>query len=198
MDVLKKVEALLGEEARFTEEEKVILYESCELVTFKKKDFLIRRGEIEKSLYYIESGIVRYWFEDDDSQDITFWFSFEGEFCNAYVSMIRQETCEFNIQALEHVTAWRIKQETIKSLHTKSLATNMAARKLMEEIYIRKLNREIFLLKYKPKDRYRTLLEQSGYMLQRIPLKYLASFLGVTPQSLSRIRQSLSNQYPEV
>jgi len=191
MNTFKIIESLQNKGVQFTETEKILICESFQAVNLKKNDFLIRQGEIEQSLYYIEKGAVRYWFENDKAEEITFWFSFEEEFCNAYVSMIKHQACEFNIQALEDLSAWKIDNKVIECLYNESLATNISARIILEDVFVQKLNREMFMLKYKPKDRYLILMEHYAEKLHRIPLKYLASYLGITPQSLSRIRKNI-------
>lgn len=166
-----------------------LLNQNFQRVEIRKKDYIIHDGDKERYLYFIESGILRYWILDTHLQEITFNFSFAGEFANSYYSFCKDTKSEFDIQALTDCVIWRINRDIIFEMFKTSLEINMLARVVMETIFTKKIQREIELLKYTIEERYNLLITRDKNMLKDIPLKYLASYLGATPQSLSRIRK---------
>jgi len=171
-------------------QDKRLLDCSFERVSFRRKSFLIKEGEKEEYLYFVEKGLLRYWVADAELNEITFWFTLEKEFGNSYLSLIHHTPSEFNIQALEHCDCWRIHKSDLYHLFETSLQINRIARSILEEIFTRKIKRETFLLKLKPKERYTQLLRDKR-LIENVPLRYLASYLGVTPETLSRIRAKI-------
>ncbi len=190
-DLIEKsvnIEDNLNHGLQLTPEEKQFYNEHFEKTEVKKKDFLIKEGEKEKYLYFIENGIMRYWTTNMKLREITFWFSFSNEFANSYLSLMHSEPSAFNIQALCDSTVWRIRPNDLFVLYAQSLNTNRMARIVLEDIFTRKINREISLLKLSPEGRYKELIKSYKGLIYTIPLKYLASYIGITPQALSRIR----------
>lgn len=174
---------------RLTTEEQQFFMEHYERIELNKNDFITKAGEKENYVYFIEEGILRYWLLDYEERDITFWFSFEGEFANSYSSLKYNEPSAFNIQALCHTIIWRLALTQISYLYEHSLNANKIARIVLEDAFTRKINREICLLKQSPEERYKDLLTREKKLIHDIPLKYIASYLGITPQTLSRIRK---------
>lgn len=175
-----------------TAEDKLFFNSSAKKIKMKKNEFIMRSGETEHALYFVESGVLRYWVNDNRREEITFWFSLTNEFANAYHSMMNHIPCEFNIQAMTDCVVWKIDSEGFMTALNSSLTMNVMGRKILEDILTRKIKREIGLLKMKPEERYKEICTKSKELLQVVPLKHLASYLGVTPQSLSRIRRRIS------
>lgn len=182
---------LLNTGLRLTIEEQNFLCEHFEQINLKKNEFTIKEGEFEKYLYFIEDGILRYWSPNLKEGETTFWFSFSGEFANSYLSMKNKYPSEFNIQALRNTLVWRISLQNLFYLYTHSLNINKIARIVLENIYIRKIEREIYLLKLSPKEIYKKLIEKEKDIICSIPSKYIASYIGVTAQTLSKIRKHI-------
>lgn len=186
------VENNLDKGLRLTTGEKQFFNEHFKREVVKKNTLLTVEGEKEKYLYFIEDGIVRYWTTNINLREITFWFSFRNEFANSYLSLMRSIPSAFNIQTLCNSIIWKIEANDLSLIYDESLNTNKIARIVLEDIFTRKINREISLLKLSPADRYRELIQYHKQLIYSIPLKYLASYLGITPQALSRIRRSIN------
>lgn len=176
---------------RLTEEEQIFFAKNFKKEDLKKNDFVIREGEKEYYLYFIERGLLRYWATDYDDKEVTFWFSIEGEFANSYLSLKDNQPSEFNIQALCNSTIWKLSREKLSYLYSTSLNVNKIARIVLQDALIRKIKRETSLLKLTAEERYKEFLEKEKYLLNTVPLKYIASYLGITPQGLSRIRKRI-------
>lgn len=185
------IENNLNKGFKLTPEEERFFNEHFEREEIKKKTFLTREGEKEKYLYFIEDGIIRYWTTNIKLREITFWFSFSNEFTNSYLSLMQNEPSAFNIQALCDSVAWRMKINDLTQLYDNSFNTNKMARIALEDAFTRLTKREISLLKLSSEDRYQELIKYHKKLIYNVPLKYLASYLGITPQALSRIRRRI-------
>lgn len=154
-----------------------------------KDELLLQEGEICRHLYFIESGLLRY-FITKDGNDITKYFT-EAPYCfTSQVSFTAEKPATENIQAIERSIIW---QTTLKEandlLELKSW--NTFVRKLIQEVqyFTEEILQEIQT--ETAENRYRKLIETNPQLLQRVPLKYLASYFGIAPQSLSRIRKKI-------
>lgn len=179
---------------RFTEEEELFLCEHFERIEIRKGDFTIRAGEVENYLYFIESGILRYWIVLDENapeKETTFWFSYPGEFANSYQSFQKNCPSVINMQALSDGVVWRMSKSDVAYLYAHSLNINRMSRMVLEDVLVRKIKHEIGLLGQSCEENYTELLKQEKEMILSIPLKYIASYIGVTPQTLSQIRKRI-------
>lgn len=180
---------------RLTTEEQLFFMEHYERIELKKNDFVLKVNEKEGYLYFVENGILRYWLFGKEDRDVTFWFSFGGEFANSYFSLKHNTPSAFNIQALCDTTIWRLKLADLDYLYTHSLNVNKIARIVLEDAFTRQINREICLLKQSPEERYKDLLQKEKHLIDHIPLKHIASYLGITPQTLCRVRKQLLKKH---
>lgn len=160
--------------------------------TLQKDEILLQEGKICRHLYFIESGLLRY-FINKDGIDITKFFT-EAPYCfTSQVSFTAEKPATENIQALEKSIIW---QTTLKQandlLELKSW--NTFVRKLIQEVqyYTEEILQE--LQTETAENRYRKMLKNNPSLLQRIALQHLASFFGIAPQSLSRIRKKLPKE----
>ncbi len=160
-------------------------------VHFAKGDYLTRAGDVEHNLYYIEEGIVRYFYYNPESdKETTVDFTFAGEFCLSYASYVQQTPSLVNMQALEEITAYKISREELEQLLTRPDYLKVKV-EILEKLLIEKMQKEAQLLTQSPEENYRYLLEKESRLLQSVPLKYIASYIGITPQALSRIRNRI-------
>lgn len=156
----------------------------------KKNEVLLQEGKVCRHLYFIESGLLRY-FINKHGNDITKFFT-EAPYCfTSQVSFTAAKPATENIQAIEKSIIWQITlQQANDLLELKSW--NTFVRKLIQEVqyYTEEILEEIQT--ETAENRYRKMIETNPQLLQRVPLKYLASYFGIAPQSLSRIRKKLS------
>lgn len=160
--------------------------------TLQKDEILLQEGKICRHLYFIESGLLRY-FINKDGNEITKFFT-EAPYCfTSQVSFTFEKPATENIQAIEKSIIW---QTTLKQandlLELKSW--NTFIRKLIQEVqyYTEEILQEIQT--QTAESRYKKLLETNPTFLQRVPLQYLASYFGIAPQSLSRIRKKIAQE----
>jgi CRP-like cAMP-binding protein len=159
--------------------------------TFSRKQHLITVGETENYLSFIEKGSTRFYIPGD-LDDFTFSFSFAGEFVSAYDSFLTRKPCSYNVQALEETILWRISFEDLNTIYAETEIGNTIGRLASEGLYLENFKREISLLTQTAEERYLALFSEQPEILKYIPLKYIASYIGITPQALSRIRRRIS------
>lgn len=163
-----------------------------EAKVFEKEEIILQEGKICRHLYFIERGLLRY-FIWKDGTDVTKFFT-EAPYCfTSQVSFSAEKPANESIQALEKSLVWQITlQQANELLELKSW--NTFVRKLIQEVqfYTEEILQEIQT--ETAEQRYVKMLTQEGDFVQRIPLKYLASYLGIAPQSLSRIRKKILEQ----
>lgn len=165
------------------------LDEISEQRTISKGEYLIREGQVEKNLYYIESGAVRV-FHLSEFEEQTIRFGYEGSFINSLYSFIKGTPSEFYIEALRKSTLRVISKGQLLDIVNESSERLKQYNSLLETLVCQQIEREIDLLTVSPSVRLRRVLERSPNLFQEIPLKYIASYLRMTPETLSRIRNS--------
>ncbi|MCU7618575.1 Crp/Fnr family transcriptional regulator [Chryseobacterium sp. PBS4-4] len=161
-----------------------------------KKTILLKQGDTEDYLYFISEGIVRFFVNKphptEPPKEITFSFIAKNMFCSAYDSFITRRPCHYNIETLKDTTIYRIHYHDLQDLYESTEIGNYIGRISAEGLYVRKVQREMSLLMYSAEERYLDLLKTYPEYVLQIPLKYIASYLGITPQALSRIRKQIS------
>ncbi len=157
---------------------------------YKKKTVLLKIGETENYLSFIKQGTVRLYIPKADN-DVTFKFIFENEFVTAYDSFLTQTPSVYQIETLTDTTLFRISYQSLQEVYNKTENGNIIGRKIAEALFIKKAERELSLLNQTAEERYLDLFSSRPRLLQEIPLKYIASYIGVTPQALSRIRKRI-------
>jgi len=158
---------------------------------FSKNSIILKQGQKENYLSFIEKGIVRLCIPKE-YDDITFDFGFTGNFISAYEYFLTQQPCNIQIEAITDTILWSISYSDLQNIYASTTIGNKLGRLASEGLYIKKSNREISLLSHSAEERYLSLFQDTPQLLQLIPLKYIASYIGITPQALSRIRKRIS------
>lgn len=160
-----------------------------ELRTIEKDEILLKDGTVCKYLYFIESGLLRF-FINKDGNEITKYFTDAPYFFTSQVSFTKELPSTENIQAIEKSVIWQASfDSTNKLLELQGWSTFV--RLLLQEVqfYTDSILQEIQT--ETAEARYLKMIERNPKLFQRIPLKYLASYYGIAPQSLSRIRKKI-------
>ena len=160
-------------------------------VKFDKNTTVLKFGKTEKHLSFISKGIIRLYLPKEDS-DLTFGFLFENEFVTAYDSLLTQTPSEYEIETLTETILWQISNKDLQEVYKRTKNGNIIGRKMAENMYLIKSKRELSLLSKTAEERYLNLFSNRPELLKQIPLKYIASYIGVTPQALSRIRKRIT------
>jgi CRP-like cAMP-binding protein len=153
---------------------------------FSKGHFLFHQGDICRHAYFLEKGLARLYHNSSKGKEITDWFFAENQFIAALDSFRKHKPTNFNCVLLEDSIIYSIKSSDFEEMIDKSHAMTKfffrvmywGACKLAEPMYQFQTAEE----------RYKTLLQEYPFLFQRVQLSYIASFLGITPETLSRLR----------
>jgi len=160
--------------------------------TFKKGEYLCRHGQVEEYLSIIYKGTCRGFYSSKDGEEISVAFMFANDYVSAYYSFLTQRPSLMAVQALTPVSVLSIHKTNLDEMCYQYKSAERIGRLNAERIYRRKEEREISLLTMSATERYVELLNRNPKLLRQIPLKHIASYLGIKPESLSRIRKQLA------
>ncbi|MGG9962903.1 Crp/Fnr family transcriptional regulator [Ferruginibacter sp. SUN106] len=162
--------------------------EDCfEMMTLSKNEFLLTQGQVCRHLYFVEKGALR-GFYNSDGKEVTHWFGFEKDFVTSFHSFTTHEPAVENIQLLEGSILWSISKETLTVLFNEYHEIERLMRIAYEKYYIRLEERFVNAQFKTASERYENLLSQTPHIIERVPLGYIASYLGISQETLSRIR----------
>lgn len=160
----------------------------------QKDDHLLEAGQVCRRLMFIEKGLVRYYqFNNGEAQ--THYFNKEGEWVCDYKSFLPKAPTTLNIQALEDTTIWTISYDDLQTFYQEVKYGERFGRLGIEYVFIEITKQIASLYSDKPDVRYKKFMQVYFDIAQRIPQYHIASYVGVKPQSLSRIRKRNSSQF---
>jgi CRP-like cAMP-binding protein len=174
----------------FTDNEKQLLEGAFSFRQVPKKFKLATEGKVAKELYFIIKGLVRLYYTKD-GKEITGYIFKENLFASSYDSFLRQAPGIQTLETLEDCDLLVITYNRLQQLYEELPKMHIVARKVAEQRFI---NAQMMLSSFildSPEERYRKFEEQYGDLLLRVPHHIIASYLGITPVSLSRIRKRL-------
>lgn len=175
------------------ENHKRIFGDLSEIVRFKKKEIILKEGQVEHYVSYNISGCVAL-LVNYNGTEISKSFSLEGSFFSSYGSFLTREPSQLTVVALEDTLIERIDHNSLQKAYEVSFEAQRDGRLIAEKLYIEEIKRTLSLISKNAEERYIELLQNKPELFRRIPLKYLASYIGVTPVSLSRLRNKLARQ----
>jgi len=155
----------------------------------KKVQLILKRGQVAHQYYYIKSGALRFFFGEPDAQ-ITAWVVFENEFLTELSSLNPQKPTRFNIEAIEDTELIFIDKPGMEELYQQFSAWQQFGRITWEAMAVRMIDQIISFQTLSAEERYLEFLAKSE-LVQRVPVKQIATFLGITPNALSRIRKNI-------
>ena len=168
-------------------EAQTALHNCFEKLILAKNDYLLREGQVCRHLYFLEHGALR-GFYNLDGKDITHWFSFENDFVTSFYSFTTNKPAVENIQLLEGSILWAISKDNVTDLFNRFHEIERLVRIAYEKYYIRLEERYVNAQFKTAKELYENLLQQRPHILERVPLGSVASYLGISQETLSRIR----------
>lgn len=160
-------------------------------VILEKDNFLLKAGERSKFLTFIVKGSLRSFHIRPNGTQVNIMLSAEGEFVGDLDSVVTSTPSTIYIQAIEKTEIFRISTDDLETLYENSVYWNTIGRKATEQVFVVTKRRLETLLYKTPKERYLEVLEHTPHLLNRFSLADISGYIGITPQSLSRIRAEL-------
>lgn len=158
---------------------------------YPKKAWLLNEGDISNHLIFIEKGCVRSWF-NNDGDDITFQFFFEGSFVSSLESFRKRKPSLFNLETIEPSVLHMIHKDDLDAAVNDVPELKDAVNDLLSDRLYHYQKLFLSRIKNTPQHRYIELMKENPEIFKRVPHHYIASYLGITPVSLSRIRKKIS------
>lgn len=160
---------------------------SVSRLSIPSKTTLLYEGKVADKLYWIKKGCLRLFFYNE-GKDVTFQFFFENDYVASFTSLYKHQPSYFSLESIEPTEMLVIKRERLYNLIEQIPSIRIAyEEKLIDRLHI---YQQLFLSRIKdtPRQRYEELLKEHLDIIQHVPQHYIASYLGITPVSLSRIR----------
>ncbi|WP_210489581.1 Crp/Fnr family transcriptional regulator [Rufibacter aurantiacus] len=154
--------------------------------TVNRGDFLIREGQVEQHLYFVESGALRLYLPTPE-EDICVGFAYPNTLITSFPSLVTQTPSLYCIQALRRSELLAISKTDFDQIQEKRPVFMKFWRMELEKALVGKIEREVDLQLPDPVQRLERLLRRSPHIFQLVPKKYIASYLRMTPETLSRI-----------
>ncbi len=160
--------------------------------TLSKDDFLLKLDQYSQQLCFVKKGFLRmYAYDQSGTKEITHWIASQGGFVVEISSFTFDTPSRFNIQALTDCELYSISKEKYNQIDTLIPNWAMLEKLFLTKCFISMENRIFNQLSMSAEEKYRDLLGQSPEIFNQVPLQYLASMLGMTPETLSRVRRKL-------
>jgi CRP/FNR family transcriptional regulator, anaerobic regulatory protein len=184
--ILQSIQSIVS----LNEAEKAAICAILKVKAYKKKEFLLQEGKICDSIFFINSGCVRLFYAVDGVEN-TAQFFFSGSWYTDFTSFLTKEPTIENVQTLDACEVLLMKQNDLYKLYQEYPVFERVGRILAENAFLSlsKLNK--MLKNEEPQERYLNLLQQRPEIVEKIPQHYIASYLGIQPESLSRIRKRI-------
>lgn len=177
----------------FTEEELTLVLSQYHRREFRKHDFLISHGNTANYYYFIESGFARSFAVDPEGNDVTTKFFGPQDIVIDWHSYFLKKPCREAIQALSTVVAWKIQFEDFMKLFNIEAFREVGRTRLVNNYFDLK-NHSVSMITDPAKDRYLHMVATQPEVIHNVPLKHIATYLGITDTSLSRIRKEILNE----
>jgi len=181
------MEAFLSAHINFSKEEYRAFKSLAKELYFKKNEQLLHANKPVEKIFFVVRGLIR-GYRILDGVDITHHFFIENWFATDYESFLTQKTGELYMEALMDVTVYEFEKTSLYSFFKEHAEFAKIRAILAENAYLEMLGRLKDFQTKELKERYDTLIYKSPHLFKLVPQKYIASYLGVMPQSLSRIK----------
>lgn len=156
--------------------------------SFKRKHLLLRPGETARRLYFIRSGFLRAYFIDEQGHECTTWFMGKGDLMISVYSFFTQQPAHEYIEVLQDCKLQSLSWNELNAYYADFKEGNLLGRVVTQKYYILSEERAIFLRTHTPETRYKILLERYPEIEQQTTLTNIASYLGISRETLSRLR----------
>ena len=179
------------EQFHLTKEECESISEYFELESFPKNEYFVSQGKVCRKLAFIAEGVMRYCMFRDDGSDVTCFFMCEKDFVGDIDSFFSKKQSDKNLQALTDCQLITISYDNIQKLLQNVPRAKEVNAAIAHYVTTRMLHQRTFLLNLDATVRYKEFMREYPHVLQRVPLSYIANFLGIAQQSLSRLRKQM-------
>jgi CRP-like cAMP-binding protein len=186
---MQQLSAFIKSKVSISENDLDIVLTKFQELLLEKGNFVLKTGQIAIHYYFIRSGALRFYYGDYEEQ-LTAWVIVRDEFFTEISSLNPQIPTRFNIEAIEKTELLAIHKDDMERLYRQIPAWQEFGRITWENMAIRMINQIISFQTLSAEERYLEFM-QNAELMKRVPVKQIASYLGITPNALSRIRKNI-------
>lgn len=177
----------------FNEEELFHFLKLLKPRILNKNDFILEAGNTCNSMVIINRGGLRYYSINDKGEQ-SYWFAFEGEWLGDYESFLTRQPSSHFIQAIEATEIFSLSYNDMQRLYARGAKFERFGRLIAENLFVKVERSRNELVSLSAEHRYLNLIKDHPNILKRVPVQHIATYLGIQPQSLSRIRRKIASQ----
>ncbi len=191
---MKKLMDLINTYQKLSEKDEMLILDNITRNKYSKGELIFRSGSIAQDLYFLTEGLVRLYYNRDGEDKTAFFFT-EGNFICAGDSYVNKVPAKENYQALEETELYVFSEEAVIRLLQASPKFEIIARIATENELIQCQKMIASFVTKSPEERYLELIETKPELFQRVPQHYIATYLGVSPETLSRIKNRIAKKH---
>ena len=191
LQVMKDELSIVFKELKLTNQELVYLEESFKKVTFKKGATILHSNEIVNYQYYVLKGCLRAFFIDENGKEHTIQFAINDWWISDYIGYFSESKATLTIECIEDAILLKVSKEKVEKTYDKIPKMERFFRKKMERSFVSFQKRILANLSQSAKERYQNFIKMYPNIEQHVKNYHIASYLGITTESLSRIRKEI-------
>ncbi len=174
----------------FTPSDFELLTKDFQTKHFKKGDYIVREGETQRNIYFVEKGIQMYNFDTQGKTNIL-GFAYPPNLCVVMESFIFQKPSTYNVTCITDSTLNYLHYSALQEIFEQSRQVERLFRKLSENLSIGLLNRQMELRSTTIEERFKIFCQRSPHLLQQVPQKYIAAYLAIDPTNFSKLMNTV-------
>lgn len=183
----------LNRHVQLSEEEKELFISSIKVRQLRKRQYFLQPGDVMRFEVFVTEGCLRQYYVDEKGQEHSMMFAFEDWWTGDMYSFLSGKPSKYHLEAIEDTTLLLIERNQLEQLYDQIPQLNRFYRILLQNAYVVMSERINQSLSMTAEERYHAFLQRYPHFEQRLSLKHIASYLGITPESLSRIRAQRKN-----
>ena len=187
MELMDSIKSFAGQFVELTEEEVNMMTSRLEIRKFEKKQILTKEGEVEHYLNFVLQGLVRKFFIGK-KEEMVMLFAKEMELVSCYDSFLSGRPSMYTLEALEPTTVVSVTPQNVEALFAYSPKMERLGRMLVTDLYLKRERSDYDRVRLSSSDRFVKFLRENPDLLQRVPQKYIASYLNMKPETFSRLK----------
>jgi CRP/FNR family transcriptional regulator len=191
---IESIQALIQNYIELTEREWTYCASMLKVIHVDKKEIILYQNTVCRNIYFVVKGLLRIYFVDHRGEERTFHFSLENTFATDYESFLKRIPSCYAIQALEDTTVIAISFDALQNIYIKLKQGEKLGRLIAEDYFIMVNDKIMAIYGQTPLERYNTMNENFPKILQRVPQRYIASYLNVSSVHLSRLKYNDKEQ----
>ena len=162
--------------------------------SYTKGELILHENQVCDKIFFLNKGFVRMYYVDNNGNEINYRFTDSGNFFVDFQSFLTKKPSRFYWEAVQNIEVITISYQAVQEIYKASNTWNLFGRLMAEQVYLQLNERVEMLLFMQPEERYLQMLQKYPNIINQVPQLHIASFLGIKPETLSRIRKRLARR----